>query len=78
MAEWNSMSNSNGWYHSYLLRLWNVGRAGEWHASLEDPSTGERRGFTGVEVLFTFLRAQVQLESSKKPYEEVLPEDKRD
>lgn len=72
------MSNSNGWYHAFLLRLWKAGRTGAWHASLEDPSTGERRGFTSLKVLFTFLHALLQLESSKKPSEDVLPGDERD
>ena len=42
---------------SYLLRLWRAGepQAAEWHASLEDPSTQERFGFSGLEQLFAFL-----------------------
>ena len=42
---------------SYLLRLWRAGepQAAEWHASLEDPSTQERLGFSSLEQLFAFL-----------------------
>ena len=42
---------------SYILRLWCAGeaQAGEWHASLEDPSTKERFGFSSLEHLFAFL-----------------------
>jgi hypothetical protein len=42
---------------SYILRLWCAGepQAANWHASLEDPSTKERFGFSGLEQLFAFL-----------------------
>jgi len=30
-------------------------QAAEWHASLEDPSTKERFGFSSLEQLFAFL-----------------------
>ncbi len=42
---------------SYILRLWraNEPQTGEWHASLEDPSTGERFGFSSLEQLFAFV-----------------------
>jgi hypothetical protein len=44
-------------YFSYLLRLWRSGADGEalWHASLESPLTGERRGFAALHDLFAFL-----------------------
>jgi len=43
--------------HSYILRLWRADeqQATEWHASLEDPSTKERFGFSSLEQLFAFL-----------------------
>jgi hypothetical protein len=42
---------------SYILRLWCAGEpeAGNWHASLENPSTKERFGFSSLEQLFAFL-----------------------
>jgi hypothetical protein len=42
---------------SYILRLWWVGepQAGNWQASLEDPFTRERFGFSSLEQLFAFL-----------------------
>ncbi len=50
-----------GQYHSYLLRLWCTETpARSWRASLEDPHTGERVGFAGLEQLFTFLMEQVE------------------
>lgn len=47
-------------YFSYLLRLWQREDSGTtvWLASLEEPLTGERRGFSDLEALFDFLRAQ--------------------
>jgi len=44
-------------YHAYLLRLWQTGEdeAAGWLASLEDPRTGERRGFADLDSLFDFL-----------------------
>jgi len=50
-------------YLSYLLRLWRTTIAGEatWRASLEDPQTGERRGFASLDAMMTFLRWQIGL-----------------
>jgi hypothetical protein len=45
-------------YHSYLLRLWQETPYAPWRASLQNASTGERRGFSDLESLFTFLRTQ--------------------
>ena len=52
---------------SYILRLWCVGepRDADWHASLEDPSTRERFGFSSLEQLFAFL-----METSEGYHEE--------
>jgi hypothetical protein len=42
---------------SYILRVWCVDepQTADWHASLEDPSTKERFGFSSLEQLFVFL-----------------------
>ena len=47
-------------YHAYLLRLWQVEQGNEvvWHASLEDPHTGERSGFADLSRLFEYLKEQ--------------------
>jgi hypothetical protein len=43
-------------YLSYLLRLWMVeGDGPVWRASLENPSTAERHGFSSLEKLVGFL-----------------------
>jgi hypothetical protein len=56
------MSKQRATYMSYLLRLWCVpGEGAVWQASLEDPQTGERRGFASLDELFTFLRRQMGL-----------------
>lgn len=49
-------------YLSFLLRLWRVKQSNEngWRASLEDPHTGEVRGFASLELLWDFLREQTQ------------------
>ena len=55
------MSEARRGYLSYLLRLWQVSSDGElvWRASLENPHTGERRGFANLTDLFTFLQKEV-------------------
>ena len=56
------MSEQRVRYQSYLLRLWRVpGESGAWQASLEDPQTGERRGFASLDALCAFLRRQTGL-----------------
>ena len=46
-------------YTAYVLRFWRLAGAGQavWRASLEDPHTGERRGFGSLNELVAFLRA---------------------
>jgi len=55
------MSDEQPAYFSYLLRLWRVNEAGTHvlRASLEDPITGERRGFADLKSLFVYLEEQV-------------------
>ena len=52
---------------SYILRLWCAGepQAGNWQASLEDPSTKERFGFSSLEQVFAFL-----METSEEHHKE--------
>ncbi len=47
-------------YWSYLLRRWTTSGDGYvvWRASLENPHTGERLGFSSLEQLFLFLEDQ--------------------
>ncbi len=51
-------------YHAYLLRCWaERGQDGtgavHWRCSLEDPHTGERRGFADLAALLAFLTAEL-------------------
>ncbi len=48
-------------YYSYLLRLWLPGdeRGVSWHASLENPMTGERLGFPTLQALWVYLQELV-------------------
>jgi hypothetical protein len=54
---------------SYILRLWCAGelQTAEWHASLEDPSTKERFGFSSLEQLFAFLMELSERDSGVSP-----------
>ena len=49
-------------YLAYMLRLWKLGDGENavWHASLEDPHTGERLAFANVETLIAFLQGQTE------------------
>jgi hypothetical protein len=56
-------------YYAYLLRCWQepgsqASGLATWRFSLEDPHTGVRQGFANLEVLITFLQAQLTDESS--------------
>jgi hypothetical protein len=55
-------------YLACMLRLWQVGSGEEptWRASLENPHTGERRGFANLEALCQFLMAQTRT-TDKRP-----------
>ena len=48
-------------YRSYLLRIWvEVGDGvRKWRFSLEDPFTGERKGFASMEDLFAYIQKQI-------------------
>ena len=55
--------------YSFILRLWQVqgeevqGARGEqwfWRASLDDPQTGDRVGFTNLETLFNYIREKTK------------------
>jgi len=51
------MDSEESTYHSFLLRLWLVNDNGRpaWRASLEQPRTGERKGFSNLDDLGLFL-----------------------
>ncbi len=53
----HAMATERPRYFAYLLRLWQVATNGEvvWRVSIEDPHTGERRGFANLDRLFEFL-----------------------
>lgn len=50
---------------SYILRLWRVDepQTAAWHASLDDPFTKERFGFSSLEQLFAFLMEISEMDS---------------
>ena len=57
-----AMTTQEPRYLAYMLRLWQVRDNEEmlWRASLEDPHTGERRGFASLEMLCAFLQEQTR------------------
>ena len=53
-------------YQVFVLRLWQEpGDTSEhcaaWRFVLEDPKTGQRRGFTDLAVLMDFLKTEMQI-----------------
>jgi len=54
-------------YITYLLRLWpaEIRTEPTWHASLENPHTGERKGFADLTSLFAFLEAEAMTASQQ-------------
>jgi hypothetical protein len=46
-----------------MLRLWQVKGESPWRASVENPHTGERRGFASLDALGEFLREQTDSQS---------------
>jgi hypothetical protein len=45
-------------YQSYLLRMWQESPQAPWRVSLQDATTGERRGFSDLESLYAYLSTQ--------------------
>lgn len=60
---------------SLLVRLWNDTSREEpaWRASIEDPTTGERKGFASLEALIQFLRSITQTDSPDKEQDDQNP-----
>jgi len=56
------MKNDAPSQRSYILRLWVevLENKQEWRFSLEDTSTGKRKGFARLEELFTFVQKQLR------------------
>jgi hypothetical protein len=54
-------------YQAYLLRLWRESEADPWRATLEDPHTGERLGFSGADLLMAYLTQQLAIGSHESP-----------
>jgi hypothetical protein len=57
-------------YRVYLLRFWEEGRRdpklpGPWRFSLEDPRTGQRRGFADLEALVDLLRQEIEYDADR-------------
>lgn len=58
-------------YRSFLLRCWQgrgryTGSQGSWRYSLEDPVTGQKRGFTDLQALLAFIELELDRERQIK------------
>ena len=71
------MSENRRRYISYLLRLWQVESEGRfvWRTSLQDPRTGQRRGFASLEALFAFLIGETGSEPESDTASEASPQE---
>jgi hypothetical protein len=60
------MSREHGRYLSYLLRLWQTKREGEWvwRASLQKARTNERVSFPDLDALCRYLLREIQVSGS--------------
>ena len=54
-------------YQAYLLRLWRESATEPWRATLEDPHTGERLGFGGVDGLLSYLIQRLATDPAASP-----------
>lgn len=54
-------------YHAYLLRIWRDDAAASWHASAQNPHTGQIYHFATVEQLLQFLKEQLTEPSAHLP-----------
>lgn len=52
-------------YYSFLLRLWQDDESSPWRIQLEDPHTGERRGFATLAQAVEFLTRQMEAQHEK-------------
>jgi len=61
------MTDQSPHYMAFLLRLWRVDEVDgvQWRASLEEPNTGERRGFADIDRLCAFLEEQCRGSASQ-------------
>ena len=60
VIEGTRMREEHHHYTSYILRLWQVSNDEQpvWHASLEDPLSGQRMAFATLDDLCAFLREE--------------------
>lgn len=54
------MTYPHSLYHAFLLRLWRDDETVSWRIQLEDPHTGERRGFASLEQMVAYLRERLE------------------
>ena len=57
-------------YHAMMLRLWRDEHSNEWHASIQNPHTGETRHFATFEQCTAYLQSQIANEPNAAKIEE--------
>lgn len=58
-------------YHTFILSLWaETGTEPLWRCSLENPHTGERRGFQSFDEIAAFLQGWTRRSQEAKPMTE--------
>lgn len=58
-------------YYTFILSLWEeAGSESGWRCSLENPHTGERKGFRSIDELPAFLRGWTGNLTEAKPMQE--------
>ncbi|TAH48087.1 MAG: hypothetical protein EYC68_22295 [Chloroflexota bacterium] len=70
------MYSRNPGYRSFLVRMWiehssthaeNAVQESTWRFSVEDPRTGERRGFSRFANVIDFLQGQMSSQANNSP-----------
>ncbi|MCP4361021.1 MAG: hypothetical protein GY796_23690 [Chloroflexi bacterium] len=54
-------------YMAYLVRLWREDGRSPWHASLQNPHTGQKQTFATPEDLWLFLQTSMDSPEDNQP-----------
>lgn len=57
-------------YRSFLLRLWRSksDETSSWFASLEDPVSGERKGFSSLNAMVKYLETELTVSTNSSSH----------
>jgi len=54
-------------YMAYMVRLWREDGRYSWHASLQNPHTGQKQTFATPEDLWLFLQSSMETQEDNHP-----------